>query len=76
MGYMQQSHLQRVSCCDIYVTTCKISSYGSLSEDVVLILKFYTVPMCLHNVKNVVNQTALSTTAFGFIISPILYKCV
>ena len=61
--------MQQVSRRDIYVTTGKIllqlfsiwASYVSLSNYILLILTFYTVPVRLHDVNNVVNQNALSS---------------
>ena len=54
---------------DIYVTTCKIvlllscifSSYVWLRDYLVLILKFYTVPVRLHDIKSFLNEKALSS---------------
>ena len=56
MVYMQQHHLQQVARHVIYVKICKIlvllfciwTPYVSLSDYLVLILKFYTVPVRLH----------------------------
>ena len=67
MVYMQQRHLQQVSCRDIYLTTCKNllllfslrTSYVSVSDYLVLILKFYAVLLCLHDVKNFLNHKTL-----------------
>ena len=64
MVFMQQRHLQQVSRCDIYITACKIlvflfciwTSYILLSDYLMLILKFYTVPVRLHNMKRFLNH--------------------
>ena len=60
MVYMQQRHLQQVSHRDIHIWLYKIlfrlfciwTSYVSLSDYKVLILKIYTVPVRLHGVTN------------------------
>ena len=67
--YMQKSHLQQVSHRGIYVTICKILlllfckwiSYISLSNYLVLILKFYTVRVHLRDVTNFLNHETLQS---------------
>ena len=67
--YMQKPHLQQVSRRGIYVTICKIllllfciwTSYISLSNYLVLILKFFTVPVHLHNITNFLNHETLQS---------------
>ena len=61
---MQQRRLQQVSRPNIYVTTLNIflisfciwTLYVSLSDYLVLILKFYTVLVCLHDVRHFFNH--------------------
>ena len=74
MVYMQQCHSQQVLRRYIYVATCKILlllfciwiSYVSVSDYKVLILKFYTVPVCLHGITNFLNQKAISSKHASF----------
>ena len=69
MEYMQQRHLQQLSRCYIYITTCKFvlqlfcirTSYVSLSNYLLLILKFDSVLMGLHDVRNFLNYKTLSS---------------
>ena len=68
MVFMQQHHLQQVTRHVIYVTTSKIllllfciwTSYVSLGEYMILILKFYTVSVSLHDVTNFLNHKTFS----------------
>ena len=63
---MQQRHFHRIWRRDVHVTTPKVlfqlfctciwTSYLSQSDCLMVILKFYTVPMLLHAVKHFVNQ--------------------
>ena len=65
---MQRCHLQQLSCCENYVTTwkillllfCILTSYVTHNDYLVLILKFYTVPVPLHDVKIILSKRALS----------------
>ena len=61
--YLQKPHLQQFSRRGIYVTTCKILLlfiiYISLSNYLVLILIFYTIPVPLHDVTNFLNHKTL-----------------
>ena len=59
---------------DIYVTICKIllqlfsirASHVSVSNYIFLIMKFYTVPVRLNDVKNVVNPNTRSANKCPF----------
>ena len=59
MVYMQQQHFQPVSRLDIYEMTCEIllRLFWIYEHH----MKFNTVPVGLHDVKNAVNQKALSS---------------
>ena len=69
MIYMQKPHLQQVSRRGIYVTICKILlllfciwiSYIPLSNYLVLILNYYTVPVRLHDNTNFFNHETLQS---------------
>ena len=64
MAYMQQRHFQEMLRRDFHVTTrksllplvCISTSYSSHIDCLVAILKFYTIPMFLHAVRNFVNM--------------------
>ena len=69
MEYKQQRHFQQMLRRDFLVTTrkfllplfCISVSYLSHSDCLFVILKFYTVPMFLHTVTNLINQKAFSS---------------
>ena len=69
MAYMQQRHFQQQWRSDVHVTIhtfllplfCISISYLSHSDCLVVILKFYTVPVFLKAVTNFANDTAFSS---------------
>ena len=74
--YMQQCHLQQVSCRDICVTACKIllllyciwTWYVLRSDYLMLILQIYTITVRLHDVTSFLNhKTILSKHVLIFL---------
>ena len=67
---MQHCHLQQLSHPVIYITTYNILYMNIIcnlhSDYMVLILKFYTVPMPFHDVKTFLNKRALSSKRVKF----------
>ena len=72
----QQCLLQQVSCLDICVTTCKILLLlFCICDYLVLILKFSTVGVCMHDVTSfLIHETLLSKHVLIFL--PLKYDVI
>ena len=75
MVYMKQHHLHQVSSRYLYVMACKIllmlfcirASYVLRSDYLMLILKFYTIPVHLHVVTSFLNHKTISSKHMSFL---------
>ena len=80
--YMQKRHLQQASRRDIYVTTCKIllllfciwTPYVFCSDYLMLILKFSTIPVGLHDIPSFLNYKTISIQQVWIFITAKIWR--